>query len=129
MEIPDGCNLFILLLGIVAASLDWQHWKDHVIGLFSVSVFLLLLYLITVGRGIGGGDIKLMAGAGLLLGWKGALVSFFLGCILGSVIHVIRMKVSHAEHRLAMGPYLSMGIWLTALWGERFIDWYMQLLF
>jgi leader peptidase (prepilin peptidase)/N-methyltransferase len=128
MEIPDGINGFVLLLGIVATALDRQHWKDHVIGMFSVSVFLLLLYLITVGRGIGGGDIKLMFGVGLLLGWKGACLSFLLGCILGSVIHVIRMKVSHAEHRLAMGPYLSMGVWLTALWGSYIIDWYMQLL-
>ena len=88
-------------------------------------VFLLVIYLVTVGRGIGGGDIKLMFGAGLLLGWKGAILAFFLGCIIGSVIHLIRMAVSHAEHRLAMGPYLSVGIWLTALWGTPVIDWYV----
>jgi leader peptidase (prepilin peptidase)/N-methyltransferase len=128
MEIPDGLNLFILLLGIVATALDGQHVKDHVVGMFSVSVFLLLLYLITVGRGIGGGDIKLMAGAGLLLGWKQAILSFLLGCIIGSVIHVIRMKVTHAGHQLAMGPYLSVGIWIAALWGSKLIDWYLQLL-
>lgn len=32
-----------------------------------------------------------MFGAGLLLGWKGAILAFFVGCILGSVIHLIRM--------------------------------------
>ena len=75
MEIADGINLFILLLGIAATLLDLHAWKDHVIGMFSVSVFLLVIYLITVGRGIGGGDIKLMFGAGLLLGWKGAVLA------------------------------------------------------
>lgn len=128
MEIADGLNIFIFLLGVVATALDWQAWKDHVIGMFSVSVFLLVIYLITVGRGIGGGDIKLMFGAGLLLGWKGAILAFFLGCVLGSVIHLTRMCVSHAEHRLALGPYLSMGIWLTALWGHDLIGWYIGML-
>ena len=76
MEIADGINLFVLLLGIAATLLDIGAWKDHVIGMFSVSVFLLIIYLVTVGRGIGGGDIKLMFGAGLLLGWKGAVLAF-----------------------------------------------------
>ena len=69
-----------------------------------------------------------MFGAGLLLGWKGAVLAFFLGCIIGSVIHLIRMAVSHAEHRLALGPYLSVGIWFTALWGTPLIDWYIGMI-
>ena len=128
MEIPNGINLFILILGVAAVVLDWQHWKEHVIGMFSVSLFLLLIYLITVGRGIGGGDVKLMFGAGLLLGWKEAIFAFILGCIIGSVIHLIRMKVSGAEHRLALGPYLSIGIWIAALWGQYPVDWYLSML-
>ena len=128
MEIPDGINLFIFLLGVAATVLDLANWKEHVIGMVSVSGFLLVIYLVTVGRGIGGGDLKLMAGAGLLLGVKEVVLAFLLGCILGSVIHLIRMKVSGAEHKLALGPYLSMGIWLTMLWGQGIIGWYFHLL-
>ena len=128
MEIPDGINLFIFLLGVAATVLDLANWKEHVIGMVSVSGFLLVIYLVTVGRGIGGGDLKLMAGAGLLLGVKEVVLAFLLGCILGSVIHLIRMKVSGAEHKLALGPYLSMGIWLAMLWGQGIIDWYFHLL-
>ena len=91
---------------------------------------MYLLYFVTKGRGIGGGDIKLMAAAGLLLGWKLAILAFLIGCVLGSVIHVIRMRVSDAkgskaEHVLAMGPYLSAGIFIAALWGERIVTWYL----
>ncbi len=128
MEIPDGLNVFIFSLGVVATVLDRANWKSHVIGMFSVAGVLLVIYLVTVGRGIGGGDIKLMAGAGLLLGWKAVIVAFLLGCILGSIIHVIRMKISQAERCLALGPYLSLGIWLTAMWGQVMIDWYFGLL-
>lgn len=128
MEIPDGINLFIFLLGLAATVLDFADWRNHVIGMVSVSGFLLIVYLVTVGRGIGGGDLKLMAGAGLLLGVKEAVLAFLLGCILGSVIHVIRMKVSGVEHRLALGPYLSAGIWFSVLWGQGIADWYFSLL-
>ena len=127
-EIPFGCNVLIALLGVVATVLHRDHWLLHVIGFFAVSLILLVVYLLTKGRGIGGGDIKLMAAAGLLLGWKLILVAFLFGCLYGSVIHIIRMKVSKAGSMLAMGPYLSAGI-LTAVWfGEKLIDWYMKFL-
>ena len=125
--IPDKVNIVILVLGIIATIVDQSQWKDHVIGFFSVSVILLIIYLVTVGRGIGGGDVKLMAVAGLVIGWKACIVAFIVGCIAGSIIHVIRMKVSGANHRLALGPYLSMGIWFAMLFSEPIIEWYLRL--
>ena len=92
-----------------------------------LTIFLLLTGRMSNGRLMGGGDVKLMAAAGLLLGWKKIILALVLGCIIGSVIHIIRMKVSHAEHVLAMGPYLAMGIFLAALWGEPWISMYLQL--
>lgn len=123
-EIPVGFNLFLAGLGVIRLVLDLEHWSDYVIGFFAVSLFLQILLLATKGRAIGGGDVKLMASAGLLIGWKLIILAFFVGCILGSVIHIIRMKVSHAEHMLAMGPYLSMGILIAVLYGNQFLDWY-----
>lgn len=125
-EIPIGINYFILVLGIIMTAVHYTDWLNHVIGLVSVSLFLLILYYASKGRAIGGGDVKLMAAAGLLLGWKYILLAFILGCILGSVIHLLRMRFSNAEHVLAMGPYLSMGIFVSALFGERMIGWYIN---
>lgn len=124
--IPNKVNLFIFILGVVATALDYTNWKEHMIGMVSVGGFLLLLYLVSVGRAIGGGDVKLMFGVGLIVGWKLTLLSFLIGCVLASVIHVIRMKVSGAEHRLAMGPYLAMGIWFSMLFGMPIVDWYFR---
>lgn len=125
-EIPLGINIFILTLGLVRVVTDLSNWLSYGIGLFSVSALLLLIYLVTRGRGIGGGDVKLMAATGLLLGWKLNLLGFLLGCILGSVIHICRMKISGEGHVLAMGPYLAMGIAISAMWGERMIAWYLS---
>ena len=127
-EIPFGINVFLFILGIAATVLDREHWISHIIGALCVSVFLEILYLVSGGSAIGGGDIKLMAACGLILGWKLIILAFLLGCILGSVIHVIRIKVSGAGHVLAMGPYLSAGIFIAALWGNTWISWYLGLL-
>lgn len=126
-EIPIGINVFILLLGLVRVITDWTNWADYLIGFLAVSVFLYLIYIITHGRGIGGGDVKLMAVCGLVLGWKLILSGFFLGCIIGSICHLIRMKISHADHVLAMGPYLSVGVMIAALWGNQMINWYLSI--
>lgn len=124
-EIPFGINLFILALGLIRVCLNYGDWLEYGIGFLAVSAFLYLLYVISKGRAIGGGDIKLMAACGLFLGFKLIILAFLLGCILGSVIHLIRMKVTKADHVLAMGPYLSMGVWIALLWGEKFLNWYM----
>ena len=127
-EIPFGINVFLGILGLVAVVLDKEEWLSHIIGAVCVSVFLLLLYVLTQGRAIGGGDIKLMAACGLLIGWQRIILAFLLGCILGSIIHIIRMKVRGEGHILAMGPYLAAGVFLAALFGREWITWYLSLL-
>ena len=126
-EIPLPVNGFLFVLGIVAAGLDSAHLLSHVIGALCVSLVLELVFVISGGRAIGGGDVKLMAACGLILGWKRIILAFVLGCIIGSAVHLIRIRVSGAGHMLAMGPYLSAGIFLAALWGEQWINWYMSI--
>lgn len=127
-EIPFGINVFLFALGVAMTILDRGNLAEHLIGMICVSGLLGILYLLTGGRAIGGGDIKLMFACGLILGWKLILLAFFLGCIIGSVVHIIRMSVKKAGRMLAMGPYLSAGILLAALWGNAWINWYLSLL-
>lgn len=126
-EIPIGFNIFIGILGIVRVITDLGNWMEYLIGFAAVSAFLYILYVCSKGRAIGGGDIKLMAACGLLLGWKKIILAFLIGCIVGSVIHLIRMKLSGEGRQLAMGPYLSIGVIISALWGAEFITWYLHL--
>jgi leader peptidase (prepilin peptidase)/N-methyltransferase len=128
-EIPIEINIFIFVLGIVRAVTDPKNWMLYLLGFLSVSILLWLILVISKGRAIGGGDVKLMAAAGLLLGWKLIILAFLLGCIIGSIIHLIRMKVSGADRVLAMGPYLAVGIMIAALWGDALINWYLTSIF
>ena len=123
-EIPVGFNYFILILGAIRVITDYHNWPEYIIGLVSVSVPLLLIFYATKGKGIGGGDVKLMGAVGLLIGWRLVVLAFFLGCLLGSVIHIARMKISGESHVLAMGPYLSAGILIACFMGEKMINAY-----
>ena len=126
-EIPMGFNIFLAVVGLARVATDPGNWLLYLIGFFAVSVFLLIVFLITGGRGIGGGDIKLMAVCGLILGWKLILVAFILGCVLGSILHLIRMSVKKEGAVLAFGPYLSLGVLIAALWGAGILNAYLSL--
>lgn len=126
-EIPIPINYFIGVLGIVRILTDPANLMSYLIGFFCISGFLYIIYVMTKGRGIGGGDIKLMAVSGLVVGFPNIVVAFLIGCILGSVIHTIRCKVSKADHVLAFGPYLSAGLVISILYGEKIIQWYVGL--
>ena len=128
-EIPFGINQFILTMGLIHLFFHLDKWVEYGIGLVAVSGFLWLLVVLSKGRAMGGGDVKLMAAAGLLLGVKHSVLALVIGCILGSIIHTVRMKVSKEDHVLAFGPYLAAGIWMSRLWGELIWKWYLGLLF
>ena len=121
-------NVFLFVLGVAAVILDRGNVVDHLIGMICISGLLEVLYLVSGGRAIGGGDIKLMFACGLILGWKRIILAFLLGCVIGSAVHTVRIKVSKAGRMLAMGPYLSAGVLLAALWGDAWINWYLSLL-
>lgn len=131
--IPFEFNILILAFGLIRLMMNPGKRMEQVVGLFAVSLFLLLVDQIGVrllkGKHVmGGGDIKLMAAAGLLLGWKLNIVAFMMGCICGSIIHLIIMKIGKGNHQLAFGPYLAMGIYIAMICGEQLMSWYLGIM-
>ena len=124
--IPNGINLVIFLLGVVRLLTDLGNWKLYVIGMLSVSTVFLLLHILTGGNGLGMGDVKLVASAGLLLGWPKMILAVLVGSLAGALIHSVRMKKG-ASNKLAFGPYLAAGIWFSALVGDQLITAYLSL--
>ena len=128
LEIPLPCNVFVGGIGILMCVMDFSVILNRVLGFVIIGGILYLLYVLSKGTAIGGGDVKLMAAVGLILGWQKVILAFLLGCIIGSVCHVTRMKISKAERVLAMGPYLCIGSYLCMLWGDALIKWYWGLM-
>lgn len=127
-EINLGLNIFLGLLGIARVILDYKNWLYYLIGLFAISIPFVIIVIVSKERAMGLGDVYLMAAAGLLLGWKHILLATVIGCVLGSIIHIVRMKVSKKGKQLAFGPYLCLGIYLTILFGNPILRWYISFL-
>ncbi|MCI1965670.1 MAG: prepilin peptidase [Oscillospiraceae bacterium] len=121
-EIPPGINLFALVLGALRLLFHLSEWPQYAAGFFAVSVPLLLVLILSGGKGIGGGDVKLMAACGLFLGWKEILLAFFLSCLFGTAVHLPRMAIGKAGKGLALGPYLFAGVFFALMWGNSVIN-------
>ncbi len=130
-EIPFKINVFIFILGILRIVCLQDILSDiwlYLIGFFAVSLPLALIFYLSRGTAIGFGDVKMMAACGTLIGWKNAVFALLLGCIVGAVTHLIRMKREGEGAVLAMGPYLAIGVYVAALWGDKLIGAYLTLL-
>lgn len=112
-EIPPLWTLLLGILGILRLLLDLSHWSDHLIGMTLAGGILLTGYLFTRGRGIGGGDIKLMLAAGLLLGEDKALLALLIASLSAAFIHSVLIKRKKKGGTLAFGPYLCLGIFIA----------------
>ena len=127
LEIPNGAVLAAALIGVVSIfTVPEIELSARFFGIFSVSVPLLLLALLIKGA-FGGGDIKLMAACGLLLGWKLSYLALFFA-ILGGGIYGIWLLATHRKGRkeqFAFGPFLCLGMAASLFWGEQFLGWYL----
>ena len=86
MEIPYTCSIIVTVLGIITTIMSVfigdMPWYDHLIGAAAVAVPFGILAMFGA---MGGGDVQLMAAAGLLLGWKNIIPAAGIGIILGAL--------------------------------------------
>jgi leader peptidase (prepilin peptidase) / N-methyltransferase len=73
---------------------------------------------------MGGGDVKLMGMVGAFLGWKLALLTFFLAPFFGAGFGIVE-KIRTKDSTIAYGPFLIMGALMSLFWGDRIIDFVM----
>lgn len=127
-EIPYTCSIIIAVLGLISLVTsifipDGAAWYEHLIGAAIIAVpFAILAFL----GAMGGGDVQLMAAAGLLLGWSivpAALIGILLGAIGGIII-----KAVTKNNVICFGPYLAVGIAVGYLFGNDIINAYLGLM-
>lgn len=91
--------------------------------------FLLFIAIVSV---MGGGDIKIMASFGLLLGFPKVILAIYLSFIIGAILLSPSLIVSKIKKRkyssnVPFGPFLCIGTWLTFLYGNQMVDLYMTI--
>lgn len=126
LEILDRFQIMILILALINITISPLPLLEHLIGFFIISIPFYGIAYIT--GGIGGGDIKLIAVTGLLLGYKTILIAFFFASILGGIAAVYLLVTKQKERKslIAFGPYLCIGVFFAFLYGNQIFSWYLN---
>jgi leader peptidase (prepilin peptidase)/N-methyltransferase len=116
LQLPGGARhaLFGVALGSgLLWLLAWAYWRVR--GL----------------EGMGGGDIKLAAMFGAVLGWKLTLLTLFLAALAGSVWGFTLIARHRGDGRTALpfGTLLAPSALVTFLWGETWFRVYLDVAF
>jgi leader peptidase (prepilin peptidase)/N-methyltransferase len=130
--IPDEFSLGGLGLGLVLAAVG--GWSALLPALLGAAAGFALLWLVAVGGtwffkqdAMGGGDIKMMAMVGAFVGWKGVLLTVFLGALLGSLIFV-PLTLAGNKRLVPFGIFLALGAAAAYLVGPEILAWYGRFL-
>jgi leader peptidase (prepilin peptidase)/N-methyltransferase len=110
-----------LLIGIMSQYTGVFAWPittsafDSLIGFLLGGGFFYIIglfyYALTKRVGLGGGDIKLMAMVGALLGYEAIVPSIFAGSLFGAVVGILTVafKGGGRHTEIPFGPWLSLG--------------------
>jgi leader peptidase (prepilin peptidase) / N-methyltransferase len=131
--LPDVLTFPGTLIGLTAA-LPFLGARHALLGVIAGSGVLWLMAWIWIRvrkiEGLGGGDIKLAAMFGVVLGWKLTILTLFLAAFAGSVLGGILMArgLGSGKTALPFGVLLAPAAMIALLWGDRWLRAYSMLL-
>jgi len=133
--IPDVITLPGILIGLIASlALPTVGFKNAIVGMLvgggSLWLVAWVYYLLTRKDGMGGGDIKLLAMMGTIVGLKGVIFTIFVSSAVGTVVGVTLMIIKGKDMKFAVpfGPFLSIGAITYIFFGHEIIRAYFNLL-
>jgi len=126
--ILDSISIPAIFIILVINSLLGYPLDSMFYGVLIGGGFFLLQYIISGGRWIGGGDIRLGIIMGVLLGWQLVIIALFISYLIGAVfgLGAILIKGRKASHQVPFGTYLTVGTVITMLLGEIILNWYLS---
>jgi len=147
--IPDEMSLGGLAAGLVLAFITPIGWKAALLG---AAAGFSLLWVVKAGgdlalrkgwiggteitatlgeeepvTSMGGGDLKMLAMIGAFLGWRGVLLTVFLGALAGTLIY-LPFFFRKTKPLVPFGIYLALGAFVSLVAGDRLADWYARTL-
>jgi leader peptidase (prepilin peptidase)/N-methyltransferase len=130
--IPDVISLPGIVIGLILSFfVPYISFINSSLGVVVGGGIILIIGLagtaIFKKEAMGGGDVKLAAMIGAFLGWRYVIISLFLGFFLGALagIFLILSKIKSKEDVVPFGPFIVLGSFITLLWGEKIISWYI----
>ena len=125
-----GLTLVYRLSLAVGGMMQWaDFWLYLASGGATLAGFSGIV-LITRGKGMGWGDVKLAGVMGLILGWPLTLVAIMVAFLTGASVALILIVTGKKRwgQTVPFGPFLVGGTVAALVWGERLWQWYVSLL-
>jgi len=109
---------------------SYEDFGHSLLSAVAASAFFLSIFLISKGKWIGFGDVKLAFFMGLILGWPAIFVALFVAFLLGGIIGVglIASGKKTMKSEVPFGPFLVAGTFVALFWGNGLVGWYLGLL-
>ncbi|MDP4000662.1 MAG: prepilin peptidase [bacterium] len=115
---------------IVIYNLFTGQVLNGLLGSLIISGFFFLQYLLSKGRWIGLGDVKLGLFLGSLVGWQLSIALLMLGYFMGAVVGLalIFTHKKKMDSAVPFGTFLATSAIITMIYGERILSWYLNTL-
>ena len=128
--IPDIVSLPACIVVFILNLFLGYEWQNLLLSGIIGGGFFLVQFILSRGKWIGGGDIRLGLLMGLALGWPGILLALFIAYILGSIIGMglILAKKKQLSSQVPFGVFLSIATVITLFWGKGIINWYLGII-
>lgn len=136
MLLPDKLNALFFGLSavqVLAVAFIFQGGASSLISslvaTIPLGIFFYVLFQLSDGKWIGGGDVKLGFGLGLLAGnITLSLLILLLASVIGSLVSIILIagKGAMGKTKVPFGPFLITAAVIVQLYGWEIINWYLD---
>jgi leader peptidase (prepilin peptidase) / N-methyltransferase len=92
--------------------------------------FFLAQFIVSKGKWIGGGDIRMGLLMGIILGSVSkTLIALMLSYFIGSIVAIFLLAIGRKQlgSKLPMGVFLSVGLIIALFWGDKLINILFQI--
>jgi prepilin signal peptidase PulO-like enzyme (type II secretory pathway) len=97
----------------------------YVLSAIAASLFFLVIVLVTRGKGMGLGDVKMAFLMGLILGWPQIIAALLLAFISGALVGLGLILAGRAKMKseIPFGTFLAASTFLVMIFGENILGW------
>ena len=123
----DRVTTLLVPTGVIYSYYTYGDLWISLYGASAAGTIMYAVYLASRG-GMGFGDVKLVFALGVWLGWQGALCCLLLAFVSGGAVGaaLVASGFKKRRDRIAFGPFLCGTGYVTLLWGDGLLHWYLR---
>lgn len=135
--LPDALVYPLIVLGFLDAAIRITvqggtiiDYASHmVLGILAMSGVYGALYIVSHGRWVGLGDVKLAIFIGAVLGWQKTLLVLMLSNVIGLLVVAPGLLTGKLtpKSNVPFGPFMIAAFIVAGLFGDSLINWYLHL--